>query len=540
MINADNINGMFTKLLSNTFKYYPNISASSAKYSTTQYVAITTTSHSENMNISIENIKNVHCNMNIMKKNTTNFVWYIIDSGTLTDTKDKKYVTNGTMDIPYFLSNENFNKLTSLSTIIFDDINMLSLDNLTLRPDLPLIYDYTLYKNNKLCDKLIYIGNGSSSQTNSIDHHISLLYFENSFIKKNLFYNISLASNVPKGHSIYWIKWEDVKPRYVKNIITLQLYDKLPYVNDIYDDTSANNNNTSNNNTSNNNTSNNNTSSNTSNNNNNNNIDDNKSDTHFINNKSDTHFIHNNPKKHGLPKYTCSFSGLPIYDDCYVIDIYEAEIIELINVEDKENNTEDNKEISTSAPLHLNVSSFWKTLHNLPNNCARLIRNKCDNKYVVSGSTSTYNYLGAIDNKIKKTSSRRTDNIFIHKMVKFNEPIHLLVSDFMMKEHNVIHSSWSNILNNIKAKYIIYRTFCPTTRREVIDKLYISNTHKAVLYHADEKIYYNKDTIIAGKNDDVILVEEQTFYSSVLLKNKPAIHIDGQIIAVYSIEFYHL
>jgi hypothetical protein len=143
------------------------------------------------------------------------------------------------------------------------------------------------------------------------------------------------------------------------------------------------------------------------------------------------------PQYNSVDDYTCALTNIPIYDECYVIDIYQQEIIEEIFTHELD------KAIESGAKIY--------------NDSVSKINSKVSSTLLV--------------NKIKIT-----------RTINYNTPIRFLVSGYAM------HINTRNKLNIVdwfqkktKTKIILNRTKSPRTVIDVIDSLDKSDMYKNIL-----------------------------------------------------------
>jgi hypothetical protein len=308
-------------------------------------------------------------------------------------------------------------QLLSLSTIVLDNNKLLLYDGFK-SPNVPLITDYKIFNNGHICDKSIIIDNISGLTLEIASHFITL---KNKFKKTNI------------NNSVFWIKWENVKPRVEKNCampweIQVQ-QNSLGYLREIDQTT--------------------------------------KLDTSETNDD-----IHQSTHDKNIT-YKCFMTGMPIYEDCYVLDIYEQTIKKTINSKDLD------AELKLGSVLYVPPV---KINANTNTNTRKII--KKSNK---------------VDNTVKESF------IIVTRVIKHDKPVHILISPYAMHYLNPLYTGAQLFEQLTQTKVIIYRTFCPYLCKDVINKLDGSDIYISMLHAFNHRI----DLKITGYSSN------QMYYESI-------------------------
>ena len=205
-------------------------------------------------------------------------------------------------------------------------------------------------------------------------------------------------------------------------------------------------------------------------------------------------------------RYKCFLTGLPIYEDCYVFDIYQQYITEQI-------------------PVH--------KLADYPN--AVIITDKdlestASKSNVSRPRASTRNVAGDARNTAKKSQKNQiitnanVEFITIKYLKTYNTPKYILISPIFI--HNICGIIASTVskyqdevisarpigINNwnecryqalavfeiiTKTKALLYRTFCPVTLKTTIDELDAPNINKDILHSLNKNVVSYKNCIQA-------------------------------------------
>ena len=250
--------------------------------------------------------------------------------------------------------------MLSLSTIIYDSNNSINLPNNYKSPDMPSIEMYNNVINGKICDKSIIF-----HPIYGIDIEIASNYIDTvlSYIRRNRYLT----------PVIHWIRWEEVlyfnkldyKMNWIEQINSGILYKELPAYEKIADRKLE---------------------------------------------------IKEDPR--------CFITNIPIYEDCYVIDIYEQIILYKVKRSELEE--------------------------------------ELKNGSVIVGNTE----------------EKKSKYINLKKKVIYDKPFRLLISPYTLHFY-LNYCDFTSITNT---KIIFYRTFCPRLAIDVIDNLPdVSNVYKNVL-----------------------------------------------------------
>jgi hypothetical protein len=249
---------MFEQVLSFTYKVVPDI----GNAGTTQYLAVQ--SSSSFVTPTTQFIEYTHNNIpSIISSYDFIFCWYV--------------TSDADLPISYFnsLNYLPHQVAMSLSSIIYDELNVLNLPHMYKHACYPEIKDYTAYTNGEIIEKNITILNLGSGLHGEI-----FKLCGSKFISANKI-QIYHEQAFPTTHKLNWIKWKDLKLYVVGD----SAFDPVEQINrGILDDNSQ--------------------------------------------------LTLNDESEMKSKSYTCFMTGIPIYEDCYVFDIYEQTMTETIDVLD--------------------------------------------------------------------------------------------------------------------------------------------------------------------------------------------------------------
>ena len=141
----------------------------------------------------------------------------------------------------------------------------------------------------------------------------------------------------------------------------------------------------------------------------------------------------------------CFITGIPIYEDCYVVDIYKQTVVKEINISELE------EEKNQGSVVVENKNE---------------VRKKSNRKQ-------------------KAIKSTNIKTVTIEKTVLYDEPIHILLSPYIVhfdNEFDFIVPNISFSFNRFtKSDVIVYRTFCPRLAGDVINNLPKDQYYKNIL-----------------------------------------------------------
>lgn len=389
----------FMEDIVNKFKEYPTIEIGYT--GTTRYTLMI------NSNNNFNKIA-ININQTKISKNTDSFQWHVHYMS-----RDDQFYIPGII-----FNKDSQQRMASLATIIYDAKNIYSLDYGARSSEYPLITDTTLYKKGAILKNPIDISKHYARFT--ILHQFvnkSQKYVAKRFVSEHA--QTYQNQNHYKSKIIHYIKWEEVCPRKLKCVKQLHGSDlsKLPY-----------------------------------------------------------HMSYNKAKKLGLIKetksddsdigedqvdYYCPFLDIPIYEDCYVIDIYRHK--QLIEVEEKDI-------LPTDIPYKpdpkytASLENFEEKIPEDPLNTIK-IDNDVKNKTV---------------SKKKKTNYK-----LVYRVVEYKDPVHILISPAFIHSH--IGYLWNQSREFVDLcmmfgfDAILYRTYCPKTLSQAIENLPIDSLTKEFL-----------------------------------------------------------
>jgi hypothetical protein len=391
--------------IASRFKEYPIIEVGYT--GTTRYTLVL------NDNTNFNKIA-ININQNKISKNTDSFQWYI-----------HYMASNDDFYIPGIIYDRDAShRMDSLATIIYDAKNIYSLENAYRSSEYPLITDTTLYKNKCVVKDLMDISILYPRFT------ILCHFIKNSYMRKVSYTPGDIVNYQQDYHykskAIYYIKWQDVYQRKLTSIKLLYGGDlsKLPYHMSYTRAESLGL------------------------------IAGSKKPESKSEDKSDE-LLNDNVD------YYCAFSGLPIYEDCYVLDIYRHR--QIVSIEEKDLLPTDVLYTPDRICEELIAGAFNIT-SNDPLNTIRV-----DTTDV---QTTTKNKKSKADSKKKKENQK-----LVYRIVEYKEPVHLLISPAFMHGHIkfTTHHYWNlkflEICSKFKFDAIIYRTYCPKTLSQTIESL---------------------------------------------------------------------
>ena len=183
---ADLIKIKFMSKLGSIQKIFPFLTASS---NTAQYTL--------NINPSVTHVI-VHIDTRTKQPRSTSkkqsFEWYLHTN-----------VITSNLYLHEFATNENI--LMSLGTIIYDACNYFTLSDEYMSPDYPSLNSYTAVATKRVYNKLMMLYKNIDAEIYEITNE--------SFVDvtKNKLGRVNHIFKPNTSHSVFWIRWEDIKPR---------------------------------------------------------------------------------------------------------------------------------------------------------------------------------------------------------------------------------------------------------------------------------------------------------------------------------------
>jgi hypothetical protein len=345
------------------------------------------------------------------------FVWFIYT--------DVSRINDTPLYVPFFNSStvKQENQLLSLSTIIIDNLDILTLEDKHISPDLPTIHNYREFANGYICDRPIRL-----CERLGIRAEIA-----SNFLEETKIYNPD-----PIYHNIFWIDWNDVSASHLiecgldwdeqvkKQALQKYDYDML--------------------------------------------------DTRAIANQKN---------------YRCIITGIPIYEDCYVLDIYEQKVVQSVNVNDLDMVLANGGELYKS-PNGTNVNGKIVIKTNITKKLMKIDRTELKVRTMPK----------------KKGQAEPAQFVDVVVTINHEKPLHVLMSPYGMHCYmKIIGSLHFEIMT--KSNVIVYRSFCPRLAVDVIDNIDASDLYKQMLYAAN-----------------------------IYIKKKPAAHRDNNICSFNSLNGY--
>lgn len=272
--------------------------------------------------------------------------------------------------------------------------------------------------------------------------------------------------------------------------------------------------------------------------------------------------------------YKCAITGLPIYEDCYVLDIYSQQLTKIIPEDelDKYPNakviTEDGiieaseyatyivKKTKTSKPSKPSKKPSKKVNRSEEVNeeeneedpspteekkVTRRARVRTSRKYAdVSPELAVATYTNllkkyVLGDEMKPITYSSTSKVIKKKGVQpkaldikiiyeitYDTPKQILISPFWLHLYGLTYPAlFFKVISD--CKFLIYRTFCPVTLKNVIDNLSVHENLKKVLHalnetatidYADSKININADGVFIFKSTKLSIMDAEEILSS--------------------------
>jgi hypothetical protein len=339
---------------------------------------------------------------------SANFIWCIVEN----DDASEHLPVAG-------YSHKNFpqvEKLLSLSSIIYDANDTFNLPDGDRSPDFPSITSYNSYKKGLIFDKKI-----TYSANVGLTVEIAKIYGIANYTKyiENKCYELPLTV---VSRPIRYVKWKNIRPHtsFEGALSWIEQINKGSLDEDINCETD---------------------------------------DDIRLQKKSEKNEIQR-----------CYITGCPIYEDCYVFDIYERKIIEYIPAADIKKYPD--ATIIVDEPLEN------KTAPESDNTTRGRGRGRGISRKKRGAST--------VVPAVKKPVIRRgakgpaPNLIKISRVIEYDTPRCILVSPFYV--HCASYDDQiSEFENKTNTKVLVYRTFSPTTLEAVINASNASELHKKIL-----------------------------------------------------------
>jgi hypothetical protein len=294
----------------------------------------------------------------------------------------------------------------SLSSIIYAEKNIFLLPHGYRSPDFPLAEDYVSVKNKLINTKLIRCDPKSGIHGEILSNFTTINDnpYDHSYVGSR-----QLKSWKKINDNIFWIKWDNVRPR-KKIDCALPWQEQIKRGNlPIYG------------------------------------FDDETNDESPS--KLDKKL--NKTIKFKNEDYRCFVTNAPIYEDCYIIDIYKQQIIESVPVDELDEALLNGAKIYTE-PVEENKNTRRRRGQNIRS--TKVLPKKKN----------------IVDRKFVK----------IIRMIYPKEPVHILISPYAAHYLDAIKQFELTTMS----KVIIYRTFCPRTCKDVIDSLEQDELYKKTLH----------------------------------------------------------
>lgn len=377
--------------------------------------------------------------------------------------------------------------LMSLSSIIYDDSNIYNITDGIRSPDYPCIDKYNNYQNENILQEYIYW----NYFTGLMFHIMHLSGFDNLIGDKQ--------TTIPKtiNRTLLWAKWEWLK---LFNSPNLEIPWAEQIVRGLLDD-----------------------------------------DDSLI----DESLTEVNKKSKGSERYKCFITGIPIYEDCYVFDIYERIVREHVpsdKVDDYEDaiiiteemlvkeqeSVKSTKQKETAAKkAAIAAKKKEKTKRQLrrqkgysddsddENGNTTVLASQVEENHEEKTEKKAESSVKKTDKKtdkkptakkdsvIKKGTKKQVELVLIERKIKYKTPKCVLISPWFIhhsKEYDpiVVFEKATN------TKVHLYRTFCPVTLHTVISEFPISALHKYVLHDINAGITINSKWCYQSANVNFI------------------------------------
>jgi len=194
----------------------------------------------------------------------------------------------------------------------------------------------------------------------------------------------------------------------------------------------------------------------------------------------------------------CFYSGLPIYDDCYVIDIYEQTVEIYVPVSSDLTNAKFCTEQSNTT-RHSSVRRRTTQFEN--SSIVKHATKKGASKNKTVGNENTEAKQNPLPPYAITKYEEGEQYVKIIKKVKHDSPVHLLISPLIVSTIETDNFQ-QYIEKQLNAKIIIYRTRSPYTVKELISSLDADQEYKNILYAIEDNITVDgKDTMFAQYKD---------------------------------------
>jgi hypothetical protein len=448
------------------------------------------------------------------------FVWNIVDKGNIS------YV----LPIPGYsaLQYDTYERMSSLSAIIYDDINLLTLIDGFRSANYPHITKYSLHKSGLILEKPV-----SYSFVSGLTLEIAKLEMEKLETTKLNGFSIGGTKStkafafIDLKRSLSFAKWEELKP-----FIYSQVESVLDWSEQI-----------------------------------------NKGllDEEKTTDESDEIEI----KKNKNEQYSCFVTNLPLYEDCYVFDIYSRIVEEYINRNDLDKYTgaqiiaedvkvENNKSTKKNNKKTLVKEDSENDGSDEDTKVSLKARTKSNTKRTAKKSVVLEKKTSTKKTSTKKTSTKKTttkktttknthakkkqvdkdeqlqdddelqedikpDVIKIRREIKFDKPRCVLLSALYV---HFMDSSLDQFEKKTNTKGVLYRTFCPNLFKDVVDNLNVTNTHKKVLksMYVNFKVNFSTDY----RSQNVMLSSNYTKTSTITDVENP----DTTVIKATLLNYY--
>ncbi len=221
----------------------------------------------------------------------------------------------------------------------------------------------------------------------------------------------------------------------------------------------------------------------------------------------------------------CVLTGIPIYEDCYVLDMYTQNVRSTVSHEELQQYLADGYRIVEEVIQATNPKKKTKPAIDIhsENNKKRQSR-KSRGSQSTTQTTRSINVnqsdtnqpdtnqpdtnqpdtnqptnLTSAETEMKNNDALRHKKYLIEKTIEYSEPIHIVISPYAM--HCLERNNGASLFEGLTAsQVIIYRTFSPRTFKSVVESLDAASTYKNLLlagyiqmtYSALDKAYTSK------------------------------------------------
>jgi hypothetical protein len=211
--------------------------------------------------------------------------------------------------------------------------------------------------------------------------------------------------------------------------------------------------------------------------------------------------------------YRCFISGLPIFDDCYVIDVQEREVTEIINrknlpkypkdaiivTPEMEKKEKEAKKKKKKQPRRRNRRNDDDGDGNDRDDDRGDNRDEDDGKGDTNGNNEEKKEITPVKQKVTKIKRGGqkviVDQIKIRYRQVYQKPRCLLISPYLLHYYDSTINILDEFAEKTRSKFLLYRSRCPVTASQLIESSsHLNATEKKIL----DAMYY--DCIITSSS----------------------------------------